>query len=69
MTFHSEAESSFYCVWRDGFTPPVVKHKSFVSARAEAERLCRKFPGETFYVLKAEAVLDSTVLVRFTDLQ
>lgn len=68
MTFHSEAEESFYCVWRDGFTPPVVKHRSFVSARDEAERLCRKHPGETFFVLKAEAVLDSSVLVRFTKL-
>lgn len=69
MTFHSEAEESFYCVWRDGFTPPVVKHKALVSARAEADRLCRKHPGETFYVLKAVAVLESNVLVRFTDLQ
>lgn len=69
MTFHSEEEGTFYCVWRDGFPPPVHKHKSFVSARDEAERLCRKHPGETFYVLKAAALLDSSVLVRFTNLQ
>ncbi len=63
MTFLSDEEESFYCVWRDGFTPPVVKHRSFASAAGEAERLCRKHPEETFYVLRGVMKVQGTVTV------
>jgi len=61
MTFHSEETETFYCVWRDGFTPPTVKHKSFEMARAEALRLCHKHPYETFYVLKGVLAMQGTI--------
>jgi plasmid maintenance system antidote protein VapI len=49
----------FWLVWCDrGVMPPTVKHPTEQHARDEAERLARKYAGETFHVL---APVDSVV--------
>lgn len=47
------AEPLFWVVWRDGGDSPSFKHRDFVSARAEAQRLARKHKGHRFVVLAA----------------
>lgn len=41
----------FWLVWNRRGRKPVFEHESYHSARAEAERLARRNPGEAFYVL------------------
>lgn len=43
----------FWMVWRDGGGTPVYKHCTEKSARLEAERLARLYPGSRFHVLMA----------------
>lgn len=42
----------FYVVWSPQGGPPVVKHKSFHSARHAAYRLTARHPDREFYVLR-----------------
>ena len=48
--------TTFFLVWRDGGYPPRFRHETKAKAVAEAERLAREKPGETFYVLQALTV-------------
>lgn len=41
----------FWLVWNRNGRKPVYEHASYYSARAEAERLAKAFPGNAFYVL------------------
>lgn len=65
MTFHSEPDlqESFFCIWRDGFTPPVVKHRRLEDAETEAARLCKKHPEEEFYILRSVCVMQGRVSI------
>lgn len=48
----------FWMVYGIGMDAPTHKHNSVTTAREEAKRLARKFPGDCFIVLEAvEAVL------------
>lgn len=46
-------KETFWLVWNPRNRPPLVRHPTELVARAEAERLARKHPGDTFYVLQA----------------
>lgn len=46
-------EKPYWVVWNPGHGGPTVRHGTEAEAVAEAERLARRFKGETFYVLKA----------------
>jgi hypothetical protein len=46
-------ENVFWMVWNPQGSQPTAKHYQRTDALAEAERLARKCPGETFYVLEA----------------
>lgn len=46
-------EQVFYVVWNPARNAPVARHPTRHAARAEAERLARKQPGDRFYVLGA----------------
>lgn len=46
-------EPRFWMVYGMGQRQPTIRHKSLVSARAEAERLARACPGIDFFVLEA----------------
>lgn len=48
-----ESASTFWMVWNPQAYAPTVKHQSFEAAEAEAERLARGNPGQTFYLLQA----------------
>lgn len=50
------APSPFWVVWNPARNAPFVKHESRDRAQAEAERLARTAPGESFYVLAALSV-------------
>lgn len=43
---------TFWLVWNEKGCTPTYKHESEDSARAEAVRLARKQPGDTFHVLR-----------------
>lgn len=42
----------FWLVWNEKGRTLTYKHPSLASAKAEAERLARKQPGDTFHVLQ-----------------
>ena len=44
---------TFFVVWNPNGGNPTYRHATAELARAEAERLCRAHPGETFFVLEA----------------
>lgn len=44
-------KSPFYLVWSPQGYPPKFKHTTYKSAEAEATRLARANPWQTFYVL------------------
>ena len=48
--------NKFWLVWNEKGQIPRVKHLTKESARAEAERLCRKNPGMCFYLLGLEDI-------------
>ncbi|MDM4786309.1 hypothetical protein [Pseudomonas aeruginosa] len=48
--------STFWCVWNPDGRSPTVRHPTYLAAEAEAERLARCNPGQSFYLLKAEEV-------------
>lgn len=43
--------TEFWVVWNEAGRPPTFKHPTVASAEAEAERLARTNPGQTFHVL------------------
>ena len=45
-------EPAFWLVWNETNGAPVHKHKSFLSAKAEAERLASRIGGQKFHVLQ-----------------
>lgn len=47
------AAEQFYMVWNPNRAPPRVKHATHAEAKAEAERLAAKQPGDTFYILRS----------------
>ena len=62
-------EPLFWCVWCDGGGSPTVKHRDFVTARQEAQRLARANPGKRFVVLAAAVAYQKRDLdeVRFSE--
>ncbi len=42
----------FWLIWNERGGPPTVKHATKSEARAEAERLARMNPGQTFHLLQ-----------------
>lgn len=44
---------AFWLVWNPQRTAPTYRHQSSLEATAEAERLARTNPGETFVVLES----------------
>ncbi len=46
----------FWLVWNPVGGPPTYKHPSLESAKAEAERLARLYPGQSFFVLGTRGV-------------
>lgn len=59
MKEHHDPPAPFYLVWREGGGTPTFKHDDERSAAAEASRLARNNPGETFHVL---VVIESAVV-------
>lgn len=41
----------FWLVWNPAGHVPRFEHSTYEAARAEAERLCLRHPGQVFYVL------------------
>lgn len=58
----------FFLVWCPESGPPVVKQPSYAVAEAEAKRLARLSPGQSFFVLAAvaEAKKIDVGVTRFT---
>ncbi|MDX9896338.1 MAG: hypothetical protein RBS34_12870 [Desulfofustis sp.] len=48
-----QQNNTFWLVWNPNGRQPLVRHPTEEVARREAERLARKHPGDTFYVLQA----------------
>lgn len=46
---------TFWLIWNEKGRVPTYKHATMASARAEAERLSRLQPGDTFHVLQCVA--------------
>lgn len=63
----SDFEPQYWCVWNEGGGSPTVRHPTFSTARAEAQRLARLHPGKRFAVLAAATayVKDDVREVRF----
>lgn len=61
-------EQRFWMVYGLGQHQPTVRHKTFLSARMEAERLARTAPGIDFYVLETVGTARK-VDVEFFDLR
>ena len=47
----------FYMVWNPKRDMPRVKHATHTEAKAEAERLAKKQPGETFHILRSRTAV------------
>lgn len=56
-----EKNSGFYVVWNPARGGPTVRHPTRRSAAAEAERLARANPGQSFFVLGTVAVAEVPV--------
>ncbi|WP_325437580.1 hypothetical protein [Pseudomonas nitroreducens] len=48
--------SIFWMVWNPEAYAPSVRHPTWKSAEAEAERLARSNPGQRFYILQATQI-------------
>lgn len=53
MANETKQEPKFWMVWNPDGGKPQYRHSYKVNALAEAERLAKTHPGETFYVLEA----------------
>ena len=51
------ANEHFYMVWNPKRDMPRVKHSTHAEAKAEAERLAKKQPGETFHTLRSRTAV------------
>lgn len=58
----------FWMVYGAGRGAPTARHKSFDSARTEAERLARMVPGVRFFILETVGAVEK-VDVQFIDLR
>ncbi|MET3790679.1 hypothetical protein [Aquamicrobium terrae] len=58
----------FWMVYGAGQGAPTARHKSFDSARTEAERLARMVPGVRFFILETVGAVEK-VDVQFIDLR
>jgi hypothetical protein len=56
----------FWMVWNPAGRAPTVKHDTEKSARAEAERLAKANPGQTFVVLRAIGACETVKPVTWT---
>ncbi|MFC5385163.1 hypothetical protein ACFPLB_04185 [Aquamicrobium segne] len=61
-------QAKFWMVYGMGQGAPVARHKTFDSARIEAERLARIAPGTRFYILETVGAAEK-VDVQFIDLR
>lgn len=57
-------DTTFWMVWNPRGGVPRAKHESESIATAEAERLARCNPGDSFYVLRAVHVIRLADVVR-----
>jgi hypothetical protein len=63
-TYGMDPASPFWMVWNEAGRQPTCKHPSRDAAEAEAARLARSRPGETFHVLCAmSSISTSTEIV------
>lgn len=53
----------FWTVWNPARSAPQVRHNSEGEARAEAERLARQQPNDSFYVMQALTVSQQITVV------
>ena len=58
----------FWMVYGEGQGSPTARHKTFDSARTEAERLARIAPGVRFFILETVGAVEK-VDVQFIDLR
>lgn len=49
----------FFLIWRVGGYRPSKQHATREAVLAEAERLRQLYPGETFYVYEARALVEA----------
>lgn len=47
---------TYFYVYRLGHGAPTFRHKTFIAAQAEAERLANLHPGEAFEILRCVAI-------------
>jgi hypothetical protein len=62
------SEDRFWMVYGAGQGAPTARHKLFMSARTEAERLARIAPGVRFFILETVGAVEK-VDVQFIDLR
>jgi hypothetical protein len=58
--------SPFWMVWNERGSAPTHKHITIESAKAEAERLAQKNPGQSFHVLMLMGTCEVN-MVRWTE--
>lgn len=54
------SQQKFWVIWNEQRCPPMYKHVTHQSARAEAERLSRQCPGHKFHVLELMGTCSKT---------
>lgn len=62
MPFDENIE--FFIVWNPAGDNPAMRHGTREKAQVEADRLARMNPGEEFYVLKAETMVEASAIRR-----
>jgi hypothetical protein len=51
-----DSDERFWMIWNPQGGRPTRKHPTRESAQAEATRLAMQSPGDSFYIMRAEAV-------------
>lgn len=57
-------EHKFYMLYVEGRSSPTVKHRTYLDAKREAERLAKNNPGKDVYLLSALDRFSTTTVTR-----